>query len=153
MDARLDKALGEMQKLLDLDIKARPKKLSDLDASFSNRYFSHLKSFAAKLKPRFIKVQAMYQHQGKSVGVTRQDKEAKNEVLGMLKHLKRKPVGIDCFDNFVVRYEDKEGSEEVLNLLRGKAEIEVEVEASGSYKNRELYELIQPQLKSFTDNL
>lgn len=51
------------------------------------------------------------------------------------------------------KYEDKDGNEELFNLLSGKKEIILEVDLKSITKARDWYELVKPQLDQFIETL
>ncbi|MGB0982198.1 MAG: hypothetical protein ACPGUH_08875 [Winogradskyella sp.] len=70
-------------------------------------------------------------------------------VKTLLGKFKARPFHIDCFDDFVIKYEDKEGNEELFNLLREKKELDYDVEMSTLKKKRHWYELIEKDFDEF----
>jgi len=74
-------------------------------------------------------------------------------VMSLIRKFKARPLNIDCFENFVVRYENNEGEEDVFNLLREKREILKEVDLSTIKKKRDFYELIEKDFDDFIDTL
>ncbi len=154
MDTSLDKTLAELRNVLNIDIKVQPKKLSGLDTDVVGQYFTSLSSFGQKIQPKFLKLEAMFQTQGRSIqSSTEINEEANKMIRNLLTRFKSKPYNIDCFENFVVKYEDKEGEEEVFNLLKGKKEIIVEIDLKTNRSERQWYELIEPELNNFVDSL
>lgn len=153
MDTSIDKTLTELKNVLNMDIKIQPQKLAQMDTDLVGKYFIGINTIGQRLKPTFVKLEAMFQTPGNTVRSTQLNKEANNMVLELLHKFKTRPFNIDCFENFVVRYEDKDGQEEVFNLLKGKKELIYEVNLEKITRNRQWYELVENDFNEFVNNL
>jgi len=153
MDSSIDKALSELKNVLHIDIKIQPVKISQLDLEVQGEYFSGMNNIGNKLKPKFIKIEAMFQTPGSTVKSSQLNDPANKYVLGLIRKFKAKPLNIDCFENFVVKYEDNDGEENVFNLLKGKKEIIKEIDLNIPLKNKEWYQLIEEDFDEFIKNL
>lgn len=153
MDSSIDKTLNNLKNVLNIDIKLQPKKIAEMDKDIVGQYFTGINSIGHNLKPNFIKLEAMFQSPGRNVISSSFNKEANSMVETLLKRFKSKPMNIDCFDNFVVRYEDKDGEEEVFNLLNGKKEIVKEIDFKKHRKKRHIYEIIENDFDEFMESL
>ncbi|HTN19775.1 MAG TPA: hypothetical protein VL125_04835 [Pelobium sp.] len=153
MDTSIDKTLSELKNVLNIDIKVQPQKLIQMDTDLVGRYFTAFTTMGQRLKPKYIKLEAMYQTPGSSVASSQLNSDANNMIINLLNRFKTKPLNIDCFDNFVVKYEDKEGQEEVFNLLKDKREVLKEVDLSSIQKGRHYYELIEKDFDEFMETI
>jgi len=153
MGNSIDKTLANLKNVLNLDIKIQPKKIAQMDKDIVGQYFTGLNSIGNNLKPNFIKLEAMYQAPGRNISSSELNKEANLMVMSLIRKFKARPLNIDCFENFVVRYENNEGEEDVFNLLREKREILKEVDLSTIKKKRDFYELIEKDFDDFIDTL
>lgn len=153
MDTTIDKTLSELKNVLNIDIKVQPQKLVQMDTDLVGRYFTAFTTMGQRLKPKYIKLEAMYQTPGSSVTSSQLNSEANNMIINLLNRFKTKPLNIDCFDNFVVKYEDKDGQEEVFNLLKDKRELLKEVDLSTIVKGRHYYELIEKDFDEFMETI
>jgi hypothetical protein len=153
MDTTLDKTLEDLKNVLNIDIKIQPQKLNKLDTAIVGQYFTSLTNLGNKIKPKFLKLEAMFQTQGKIIESKEINKEANTMVTNFLNMFKSKPANIDCFENFVVKYEGADGKEEVFNLLKGKKEIIKEVDISKPRNERQWYELIEPEFNEFVQTI
>ena len=153
MQNSIDKTLNNLKNVLNLDIKIQPKSITQMDKDIVGKYFTSINTIGNTLKPNFIKLEVMYQSPGKKVESKGLNKEANSMITYLMSKFKARPFNIDCFDNFVVRYEDKEGNEEVFNLLKEKKEIEKEIDFSKIKKKRDFYELIEKDFDSFMEDL
>lgn len=152
MSNTIDKTLASLKNVLNMDIKIQPRNLAKMDTNLVGKYFTGINSFGNKLKPKYIKIEAMYQTPGNTVSSSEFNKEATSMVLDMVGRFKARPFNIDCFDNFVVKYEDKEGEEHLFNLLKGKAEIIKEVDMDTLTNRRKWYKLIEEDFDEFMIN-
>ncbi len=152
MDTSIDKTLADLKNVLNFDIKVQPQKLAQLDTALIGQYFTALTSLGNRIKPKFIKLEAMFQTQGKQIESSELNKEANTMVTSILRSFKAKPTNIDVFEQFVVKYEDGNGKEELFNLLKGKKEITKMVDVT-EISGRKWYELIEKDLDDFVNNL
>jgi len=153
MNNSIDKTLKNLKNVLNLDIKLQPKNITQMDKDIVGQYFTGMNTIGNNLKPKFLKLEAMYQAPGQKVMSKELNKEANSMVTMMLKRFKTQPINIDLFDNFVVRYEDEVGEEAVFNLLNQKKELVKYVDLSKIKKKREFYELIENDFDEFTKKI
>lgn len=74
-------------------------------------------------------------------------------VTEMLQRFKGRAFNIDAFDAFVVRYEDKEGNEEIFNLLNSKRELVLNVDLKQITKSKDWYLLVEEDFSTFMSTL
>jgi len=153
MESSIDKTLESLKNVLNIDIKLQPKKIAQMDKDIVGQYFTGLNTIGNNLKPNFLKLEAMFQAPGKNVTSAGLNKEANSMIKTILNRFKTKPTNIDCFENFVVKYEDNNGEEGVFNLLKAKKEIIKEVDLKKCHKKRQIYELIEKDFDEFMENL
>jgi hypothetical protein len=153
METPIDDALSSFRNVLNIDIKMNPKSITQMDNDIVGKYYSSMVNIDNVLKPKFIKIEAMFQTSGRSISSSQINRKANGMFREMLNRFKGRPHNKECFENFVVKYEDKEGKEEVFNLLKGKKEIEKEVDLSKITRNRHWYELIEEDFNEFVDSL
>jgi len=149
MTDTLDKTLENLRNVLNMQIKIQPSKIAQMDNDIKGQFFTGINTIGNRLKPKYIKVETLFQTPGNSVSSKELNKEANSMVRTLIGKFKSRPFNIDCFEDFVVKYEDKEGNEEVFNLLKGKKELEYEVEMSTLKKRRHWYELIEKDFDEF----
>lgn len=153
MDTSLRKTLEELKNVLNFDIKVQPKNLAKLDSEIVGQYFTYLSTFGQKIKPQFLKLEAMFQVPGRQTPKGELNVEANNMIKNLLKRFIDRPHNIDTFENFVIKYEDNDGQESVLNLLKGKKEIVKDVDITKITKAREFYEIIESDINEFIETL
>lgn len=153
MDSKLDEALAKFKNALNIEIKMNPQKLSEVDTDLVGKYFSGMSTLHQRLRPQFIKLEALFQTPGRPIRSEEISHSANSMVKDMMAFFKRKPYAVDCFENFVVKYEDKEGMEDTFNLLKGKREIIKEIKPEMMSKRREVYEMIEGDFNEFMKTL
>ncbi|WP_424962279.1 hypothetical protein [Ekhidna sp.] len=154
MDADIDKTLEDLKNVMDIDIKVNPKNLSQLDPNIQGKYFTGISTLGQKLKPKYVKLQLMYQSQGGThVNSEHVNKESVGMVKELLRQFKAKPYTVEGFENFVVKYESKEGKEEFFNLIKGKKEILKEIEKDSLKNANDWYNLIKEDFDEFMKSI
>lgn len=148
MNTSLDRAVDTLSNVLSLNIKAEPKKLNNLDPDMQS-YFNDMRNFGNLVKPKAVKLEAFFQQQGRKVGTREMNEDANKVVKFLLSRFQKKPELIENFDNFVVEYEDKDGHEDAVNLLKGKREIEKEVNLATLTKPKDWYTLIEADFDEY----
>jgi hypothetical protein len=153
IDASIDEALTNLKKVLNLEVKIQPGSLAQMDTSLVGKYFTGLSNLGNLVRPKFFKLEALFQTPGKGIESAAINGPANTMVKDFLNAFKARPFNIDCFDNFVVKYEDIEGKEEVFNLLKGKKELIKEVDLKTITTKRLWYEVIEKDFDEFMQNL
>ncbi|MEY2702842.1 MAG: hypothetical protein RLY43_1480 [Bacteroidota bacterium] len=153
MDTSIDDTLKNLKNVLNMEIKVQPKNFVQMDKRLVGSYFSGLNNLGNLLKPKYLKLETLFQTPGRAVESSELNKHANSMAMDLLNTFKAKPINIDCFDNFVIKYEDIEGKEEVFNLLKGKKEVIKEIDLKTITKKREWYELIEPEFDEFINSL
>ena len=153
MDTSIDDTLRSLKNVLNMDIKIQPKNFIAMDKTLVGKYFTGLNNLGHLVRPKFLKLEALFQTPGRTYESSELNKEANNMFLDLLNSFKSRPHNIDCFDNFVVKYEDTDGKEEIFNLLKGKKEVVKEVDLNTIKKTRQWYELIEKEFDEFMQNL
>lgn len=153
MDVPIDETLEKLRNVLKLDIKLQPKNFAKIDTHLVGTYFSGMNTIGNKLKPESLKVEASFHTPGKNVRSDELNKHANNMVIDLLKTFRGRDFHIELFDNFVVEYEDKEGADQVFNLLKGKKEVVKEIEIDTLKKASDWYDLVQEEFDEFINEL
>lgn len=148
IDAPIDEALENIKNVLNFEVKIQPGNLDQLDTNLKNKYYSGINTLGSVLKPKFVKVETSFQTNEKGVQSNAFDKTINKMVRDTLLAFRGRSFNMDAFDSFVVKYENKEGMEEIFNLFKGKKEIVLNLDIA-SIKNRDLYPLIKPDFDQF----
>lgn len=148
IDAPIDETLEKMKNVLNFEVKIQPVNLNQLDTNLKNKYYSGFNTLASVLKPKFVKIETSFQTNEKGFESSSIDKPINKMVRDTLLAFKGRAFNMDAFDSFVVKYEDKEGNEEIFNLFKGKKEIILNLDI-GAIKNRDLYPLIKNDFDQF----
>jgi len=149
IDAPIDETLERLKNVLNIEIKVQPKNLLQLDKDVHNKYFSGMTNLGNTLNPKFLRLETYFQSPGKNIKSKALNISANKMITEMLNRFKGRPFNIDAFDAFIFKYEDKEGNEEIFNLLNGKREIVLNVDLKSISKSREWYSLIEKEFDDF----
>lgn len=151
LEAPIDETLAKLKNVLNIEVKIQPKNLKQLDPDIQNRYFSGMNNIGQVLKPKFIRLEAYYQSPGKGIIGKEINTAANNMVIEMLNRFRGRSFNIDAFDAFQVKYEDKDGVEDVFNLLSGKKEIILNVDLKKVTRSKDWYDLIKNDFDNFIE--
>jgi hypothetical protein len=150
MRIRIDEAISSLKNVLNFDIKMRPQNVTYLDNELKG-FVSEFATIGAKLQPNFIRVEALFQTPGgKTLGLEPNIK-ANNMFLTFLKKFKSNSDNIKHFEDFEVKFLNSEGEEDVFNLIKGKAELRLEIDSSKQLTAKEWYELIEEEYAEFIE--
>jgi hypothetical protein len=152
MNSKLTDAIENLVNVLNITVKIQPKNLDSLETQYQG-YFTEMRSFSKNMKPRFLKLEAMYRLPGKSSSNKIVNTEANNMVKNLLKGFSNRQENIDTFDDFVVVYEDKKGQDQTFDLLKGKREIIKDINHSVVKSVRDWYQIIEPDFNEFMKTL
>lgn len=153
LEAPIDETLAKIKNVLNIEIKIQPKNLNQLDSDIQNRYFSGMNNIGQVYKPKFIRLEAYYQSPGKGVTSRELNVPANKMVIEMLNRFRGRSFNIDAFDAFQVKYEDKDGNEEMFNLLSGKKEIILNVDLKKITRSKDWYGLIKEEFNNFIETI
>lgn len=153
LEAPIDETLAKLKNVLNIEIKIQPKNLNQLDSDIQNRYFSGINNIGQVYKPKFIRLEAYYQSPGKGVTSRELNVPANKMVIEMLNRFRGRSFNIDAFDAFQVKYEDKDGNEEMFNLLSGKKEIILNVDLKKITRSKDWYGLIKEEFNNFIETI
>lgn len=149
MSNTIDKTLENLHNVLNMQVKIQPNKIPQMDNDIKGQYFTGINTIGNRLKPNYIRVETYFKTPGNNIASKELNKEANSMVKTLLSKFKARPFNIDCFEDFVIKYEDKEGNEELFNLLHGKKELEYDVDMSILKKKRHWYELVEKDFDEF----
>jgi len=152
MSSKLTDAISNLANVLNVSAKIQPKNLNNLETKYQG-YFSGLRSFSNDMKPKFLKFEAMYRSPGKSSSNKIINTEANNWIINMLKGFKERQENIDTFDDFVLVYEDKQGSDQIFDLIKGKTEIIKDIDHDQIKTVRQWYDVIETDFNAFLATL
>lgn len=153
LESPIDETLAKLKNVLNIEIKIQPKNLNQLDLDIQNRYFSGMNNIGQVYKPKFIRLEAYYQSPGKGITSRELNVPVNKMVIEMLNRFRGRSFNIDAFDAFQVKYEDKDGNEEVFNLLSGKKEIILNVDLKKITRSKDWYGLIKEEFNNFIETI
>ena len=152
MNNTIDKTLADLHNVLNFEFKLQPQKITQLDDELKG-YISGISNIGNKLKPKSIRVEAFFRTPGVKVKSAELNKDANGIIKTFLKKFKGRPFNIDCFEDFDITYQNKEGEEEFFSLLKSKKEIVKDVDFSIIRKTRQWYEIIEEDFNQFISEL
>lgn len=152
MNANLTGAIENLANVLNINVKIQPKNLNKLETQYQG-YFNEMRNFSRNMKPKFLKFEAMYRAPGRSDSNKIINSEANSMVRNLLNGFLKREENIDTFDDFVVVYEDKEGQDQVFDLLKDKTQIVKEIDHNTVKTVRQWYEIIENDFNEFMKTL
>ncbi len=152
MDSGIDNMLENLYNVVNFEFKIKPQNLTNLDNDVKG-YISGISSLENRLKPKFIKVEAMYQTPGAKIKSNHLNKEANTLARLFLNKFKTRPFHIDNFEDFELKYINKDGEDAVFNLIKGKKEIVLETKKDQHLTTTDWYELIENKFDEFMKGL
>src|SRR5690606_20867622 len=104
------------------------------------------------LKPQYLRDESYFQTPGKNDPKIQLNTDANNMMFDLLGVFKKRPKNIGCFEDIVVKYENKDGEDAIFNLLKGKKELVVDIDLKKIILQK-MYELIKLDFNDFVLNL
>lgn len=153
LERPIEETLEKLKNVLNINIKIDPKDFDRLSPDIQNKYFSGMKTMGRVLNPKFIRLEAYFQSPGGGVKSEALNTSANLMMRDLLKRMQGNQIDLDAFNHFEFEYEDKEGNDEVFNLLSGKKEIILEVDTTTITSSRQWYDLVKPELDNFISSL
>lgn len=153
LDAPIEETLEKLKNVLNIDIKFAPNDLDKLTQDVRNKYFSGMRSLSNQLNPKFLRIEAYFQAPGGGVQSKALNVSANTMVKDLLTRIKGNNLDIDAFKAFQFRYEDKDGNEELFNLISGKREIILEIDPKEIKTSKQYYDLLKNEFDIFIHSL
>lgn len=148
MDNTIDKTLEELKNVLNIEIKMKAENVTQMDND-AKGYISGISNLGQRLKPKFLRVEAYFQIPGTKIKTVESNQDANNMFRTFLNKFKSRPFHQELFEHFEVKYEDKEGGENIFNLMKGKSAIEKEIDMSLNPNTTQIYEMIKGDFDDF----
>jgi hypothetical protein len=148
MDVPIDKTIEELHNVLNFEIKLKPQNIPQMDDDIKG-YITEFANLGQKLKPNFIRIEAMFQTPGAKVKSVELNKGANTMMTALLDKFRKKPYHIDHFEEFELKYVNKEGEDATFNLMKGKKEISAEIEPDAHLTSKEWFEKIESDFDEF----
>jgi hypothetical protein len=148
----IDRTLEHLRNVLNFEIKLRPQSIAKMDNDIKG-YITDFANLGNRLKPQFIRIEAMFQTPGIKVKSDLLNVEANTMIRALLNKFRTKPDHIAKFDEFEIKFSNQNGEDEVFNLIKGRKEIIVNLERKTHYTTTQLYEVIEGDFNTFVDTL
>ncbi|HCM33389.1 hypothetical protein [Chryseobacterium sp.] len=153
LEAPIEETLEKLRNVLNINIKIDPREIDKMAPDIYNKYFSGMKNLSKVFDPKFLRIEAYFQSPGGSIKSDALNNNANNMMKDLLKKLKGNQINFDAFQSFIFKYEDKDGNEELFNLLSGKKEIILEVDLKEVTSARKWYEMVKEEFDNFIASL
>ncbi|MGN6178242.1 MAG: hypothetical protein ACTHNW_03620 [Mucilaginibacter sp.] len=151
--APIDTTLKHLHNVLNFEIKLRPQSITQMDNDIKGGFITDFANMGNRLKPNFLRVEAMFQTPGTKVKSVHLNKEANSFIKMLLKKFQAEPFHIDQFEEFEIKFVNNEGQDEVFNLIKGKREISVKVNRTEHMTTTKYYNLIEADFDRFIQTL
>lgn len=148
MDDTIDKTLAELKNVLNIEIKMQAENVTQMDND-AKGFISGISNLGQRLKPKFLRIEAYFQSPGSKIKSDELNSEANNMFITFLKKFKGRAFHHELFEHFEVKYEDKDGVENVFSLMKGKTVIEKVIDMSKNPTTSQIYEMIKADFDQF----
>lgn len=148
MESNIEKTLQQLHNVLRFEFKVQPQSLAHLDKDVSD-YIHEISSLGKKFKPKFLKVEALFQTPGGKKILSPDNKDANTFIKFILNKFKNRPDNKNHFNNFEIKYEDENGEEAFFTLLKDKSELVIDFDFSTNPTTTQYYEVVKPQFDQF----
>jgi hypothetical protein len=144
----IDKTLEDLVNVLNFEMKIKPENITKLENEVKG-FITDITTLGQRLKPNFVRIEAMFQTPGGKVKVPKINKEANAMVKLFLKMFKKETDYIEQFEEFEIKFINKDGENDLFNLIKGKHEIVVIIEKDKHYTTTSYFKLILPKFDEF----
>ncbi|MDB5115457.1 MAG: hypothetical protein JWQ79_949 [Mucilaginibacter sp.] len=148
LDRSIDKTLEDLHNVLNFEIKIRPQNIAKLENQVKG-FITDITTLGQRLKPNFIRVEAMFQTPGVKIKSLELNKEANAMMSLFLRMFQKDTYYIEQFEEFEIKFIDKDGKSDFFNLIKGKREITVIIDRDKHYSTTDYYNMILPEFEKF----
>lgn len=151
MKISINEVLSSLSDVLNFKIKANPKKLAYLNSEISESFIGNMQALANTVSPQAIRIEAFFRARNTKVDSKFKNIAAVKFVTGLLTSASKNSEILDEIEEFHLEFEKLDGSEDTINLLKGKVELEAEseLEVGGNVKMKSLFETAIPVFKEY----
>lgn len=155
MNSSIKDVLDSMSEVLNFKIKANPNKLAYLNKEIGESFIGNMQALANTVNPVAIRVEATFKSRGVKVDSKFQNLQAVKFVKNLLGKAESNNEILDDIEEFQLEYEKEDGSNDSLNLLKGKVEFEIEceLETKGNVKPRSLFDSSMEPFREYIKTL
>lgn len=142
MNSSIKDVLESMSEVLNFKIKANSNKLAYLNNEIGESFLGNMQALANTVNPVSLRVEATFKSRGVKVDSKFQNLQAVKFVKKLLGKAESNNEILEDIEEFQLEYEKEDGSNDSLNLLKGKVEFEIEceLETKGNVKTRSLFD-------------
>jgi len=148
---KLSDTILKFKNVLNFDFKIDPNLIAQVDTEIGEHYLLGLTTFGSRVKPRYLKVEGLFQIPGKRSSISNpENKQANSFIKKLLTYFQKMPENLDAFNSFQIEFEDLEGKKDTFNLVNDRASFSIPLDKEiDNYKSTELYEMVMPKLDAF----
>lgn len=142
MNNKIQDVIDSLSEVINFKIKANPNKLAYLNNEIGESFIGNMQALANSVNPLAIRVEAIFKTRKVEVDSKSGNKQAVTFVRKLLGKAKSNNEILDDIDEFQLEYEKEDGSNDSLNLLKGKIEFEItcKLGKKGNVNTRSLFE-------------
>ena len=142
MNNKIQDVIDNLSEVINFKIKANPNKLAYLNKEIGESFIGNMQALANSVNPQAIRVEAIFKTRKVEVDSKSGNKQAVTFVRKLLGKAKSNSEILDDIDEFQLEYEKEDGSNDSLNLLKGKIEFEIicKLGKKGNVNTRSLFE-------------
>lgn len=152
MEKGVDELLENIQNVVNFEFKLKPDNITHLDNDIKG-YITGVSNLGNKFKPKYIRVEAMFQTPGNKIKSQLVNNEATSFVRNIVKKIKSRPFNIEQFEDFELKYVNKDGEDAMFNLIKGKKEIIIETKRDEHLTTTQWYAKIEKYFNQFIEDL
>ncbi len=152
MNTNIDEVIKNFENTLKFEFKINPTKIEELNKQTKGNYFSMMTGLGQKLKPQALRINAMFQSQGRKLTIkNKKNDEANAMIKDLLPRFKSK-FFIENFQDFVLTYESIDGEELTENLMKSVLSFEKELKDE-HFKLRTMYDFVEEDFNTSIQNV
>lgn len=151
MSITIKDVLDNISDVLNFRIKANHKKLAFLNKEIGESFIGNMQALANTVKPVTMRIEAFFRSRNSKVDSGYKNLAAVKFVKKLLETANNNDTVLDEIEEFYLEFEREDGSDDAINLLKGKVELIVssDLEVSGNVKMRSLFENSIPIFKEY----
>jgi hypothetical protein len=142
MNFPIKDVLDNISDVLNFKIKANHKKLAFLNREIGESFIGNMQALANTVNPVTMRIEAFFRTKDTKIESKFKNFAAVKFVKKLLEKANNNDSVLDEIEEFYLEFERGDGTEDTINLLKGKVELIVstDLEAGGNIKMRSLFE-------------
>ena len=151
MSTTIKDVLDNISDVLNFKIKANHKKLAFLNKEIGESFIGNMQALANTVNPVTMRIEAFFRSRNTKIESRFKNLAAVKFVKKLLEAANNNDCVLEDIEEFYLEFEREDGTEDAINLLKGKVELTIstELEAGGNVKMRSLFENSIPIFKEY----